>query len=135
MDKLLVEKIDQPAMDFSDSVSEKTLATIVQLIVDEEGNGSLVKNVVGFKYKKGDKFMKDKTADGKFHHKIMTKKIFPDIRKHFGKGKLKFDIALQQDGAGGHATKSEWSYKIEQDAEKKKPQIFFPYTASELAYP
>jgi hypothetical protein len=40
MDKLLVEKIDQPAMDFSDSVSEKTLATIVQLIVDEEGNGS-----------------------------------------------------------------------------------------------
>ena len=40
MDKLLVEKIDQPAMDFSDNVSEKTLATIVQLIVDEEGNGS-----------------------------------------------------------------------------------------------
>ena len=40
LDKLLVEKIDQPQMDFSDSTSGKTLDTIVRLIVDEEGDGS-----------------------------------------------------------------------------------------------
>jgi hypothetical protein len=34
-----VEKIDQPTMDFSDQTSEKTLQTIVQLIVNEEGRG------------------------------------------------------------------------------------------------
>eukprot|EP01048_Picozoa_sp_COSAG05_P007660 COSAG05_NODE_546_length_8763_cov_12.991228_6_plen_539_part_00 len=42
LDKLLVEKIDKPATDFDEieDTAEKTLQTIVQLIVNEEGNGS-----------------------------------------------------------------------------------------------
>jgi hypothetical protein len=80
---------------------------------------------VGTRYEKGDTFMKDKNVDAEFHHKLMTTKSMPHIRAHYGTKKLKFDVALQQDGAGGHGTKGSWSYKIEQDAEKGKPQIFF----------
>ena len=92
--------------------------------IDEETGE---KTRVGFIYKKGEAYMKDKNVDAQFHHKMMTTKILPAIRKFHGDGKrkLKFKPACQQDGAGGHGTKSNWSYKIEQDAKKKKPQIFF----------
>jgi hypothetical protein len=92
---------------------------------------------VGTRYEKGDTSMKDKNVDAEFHHKLMTTKSMPDIRAHYGTRKLKFDVAFQHDGAGGHGAKGSWSYKIEQDAEKGKAQIFFhtqPANSSILAF-
>lgn len=38
LDRLLVLKIEEPGKDFDDPLSEKTLATIVQLLVNEDGS-------------------------------------------------------------------------------------------------
>ena len=38
LDRLLVEKIEEPGKDFDDPLSERTLATIVQLLVNEDGS-------------------------------------------------------------------------------------------------
>lgn len=90
--------------------------------VDPE-TGSKVR--VGSTYKKGEKYMKDVNVDAEFHHTLMTTKILPAIRQYFGRRKQKFDIACQQDGAGGHGAKSHWSYLTEQDAKTNIPPVFF----------
>ena len=57
----------------------------------------------------------------------MVQNILPAIRKLHGNGKkkLNFTPACQQDGAGGHGTKTHSSWQIEQDAANNKPEIDF----------
>lgn len=38
LDRLLIEKIEEPAKNFEDPLSERTLGTIVQLLVNEDGS-------------------------------------------------------------------------------------------------
>ena len=61
----------------------------------------------------------------------MTTKVMPDIRKHFGQKQLDFTLSLQQDGAGGHATLSHWSYLIEQTT-KPPPKFAFKHSLMQI---